>query len=110
MILSLGMSFRKEKKAALTHSDLIVLKEKLLSKGMKSLYPSRRINSLYFDTRGFRMFEESEEGLTPRKKIRIRWYNESSTYSLEKKISSIEGRFKETEKIPYTQYEYYKKR
>ena len=40
------------------------------------------------------MFFDSEEGTLPRKKIRVRWYNEEQTYTFEKKISSIEGRHK----------------
>ena len=40
------------------------------------------------------MFFDSEEGIVPRKKIRIRWYHEKKEKNLETKISSIEGRFK----------------
>ena len=40
------------------------------------------------------MFHESEEGVLPRKKFRIRWYNKSNVFTEEIKISSIEGRFK----------------
>ena len=61
---------------------------------MISLHPSRLINSCYFDNSGLRMFHESEEGVLPRKKFRIRWYNKSNVFTEEIKISSIEGRFK----------------
>ncbi len=88
------MSFRKEKKYRLSLSDLAVIKKQLFQAGMISLHPSRLINSCYFDNSGLRMFQESEEGVLPRKKFRIRWYNKSHIFTEEIKISSIEGRFK----------------
>ena len=39
-------------------------------------------------------FWDSEEGLLPRKKIRIRWYNDNYNTTKEVKIASIEGRYK----------------
>jgi hypothetical protein len=45
------------------------------------------------------MFNDSEEGLLPRKKVRIRWYNDNKLFILENKTSSIEGRFKVTSKL-----------
>ena len=35
----------------------------------------------------------SEEGVMPRKKVRIRWYNEENNFA-KIKYSSIEGRYK----------------
>ena len=56
------------------------------------------------------MFEESEEGVLPRKKIRVRWYNDQKErLSLEEKTSSIEGRFKKTTSISKEKYEQYVK-
>jgi hypothetical protein len=92
------MSFRKERKYQLSFSDQKLLKKNLLSKGMKELYPSRKINSCYFDNVILTMFHDSEEGVLPRKKIRVRWYDQENKSKLETKISSIEGRFK-TSKI-----------
>ena len=88
------MSFRKEKKYRLSFSDMAIVKKQLFQIGMISLHPSRLINSCYFDNSGLRMFHESEEGVLPRKKFRIRWYNKSNVFTEEIKISSIEGRFK----------------
>ena len=89
------MSFRKEKKYKLTYSDQKILKKTLFNKGMKILYPKREINSVYFDTDNFDCYLNSEEGVLPRKKIRVRWYNQNrSKIFKETKISSIEGRFK----------------
>tara|TARA_B100000035_G_C20850165_1_gene487056 strand:- start:162 stop:752 length:591 start_codon:yes stop_codon:yes gene_type:complete len=93
------MSFRKEKKYRLSFSDLSKLKSLLVNSGMTEIYPKRKIFSKYFDTLDLKMFNDSEEGLLPRKKIRIRWYNYESKINLETKISSIEGRFKKSKLI-----------
>jgi hypothetical protein len=42
---------------------------------LKKIYQSRIINSIYFDTSDLKYFTMSEEGITPRKKVRFRWYN-----------------------------------
>lgn len=93
------MSFRKEKKYRLSYSDMLILKSHLSEHGMTSLHPSRLISSCYFDTQDLSLYEESEEGVLPRKKIRVRWYNQTSLFTKEVKVSSIEGRFKYTEKL-----------
>lgn len=92
------MSFRKEKKFRLSMSDMFKLKNDLCKNGMKILYKSRIVNSCYFDTRNLTFHHESEEGVLPRKKIRIRWYNNDKEFSKETKISSIEGRYKFSKK------------
>ena len=53
------------------------------------------------------MYDDSIEGLAPRKKIRVRNYPEKSndTFKLETKISSIEGRYKTTKKISKNYFE-----
>ena len=92
------MSFRKEKKYKLTASDQKILKNNLINKGMKLLHPKREINSIYLDTKSLDFFLNSEEGVLPRKKIRIRWYNtDLKKVSKETKISSIEGRYNVSE-------------
>ena len=99
------MSFRIEEKIPLTYSDMMKLYENLYKKGLKELYKKRKIHSLYFETGDFKMFSDAEEGTLPRKKIRIRHYPESeSNYSIEKKYSSIEGRYKTSDKIKSEDY------
>ena len=88
------MSFRKEKKFRLTASDIKVLKNLLLLSGMSNLFPARTINSAYFDTSDLNLFSDSEEGILPRKKIRVRWYDNKLSLKKETKISSVEGRYK----------------
>ena len=92
------MGFRKEDKFRLSYSDMVKIKDHLLSLGMKELYPSRVINSCYFDNDNLTLFHESEEGVMPRKKIRIRWYDKVMSFTKEIKTSSIEGRFKTLKK------------
>ncbi len=94
------MSFRKEIKFKLTLSEHFKIKNKLLSLGMNTIYPLRKVNSYYFDNKYYKLFEDSEEGVLPRKKVRIRWYNNEKDFKKETKISSIEGRFKHVEKLP----------
>ncbi len=93
------MSFRKELKYRLNLSELFVLKDHLIKKGMKELYKSRKINSCYFDTDNLSFFSQSEEGTVPRRKIRVRWYDDELKFFKEIKISSIEGRFKFQKKL-----------
>lgn len=96
------MSFRKEKKYKLTVSEQNILKNKLVEKGMKLLYPKRKVNSIYFDTKDLDFYLNSEEGVLPRKKMRLRWYDKDiKKISKETKISSIEGRFKTSEPFLY---------
>ena len=98
------MSFRKEKKYKLTVSDQNILKNKLIDKGMKILYPKRTVNSVYFDTNNLDFYLNSEEGVLPRKKIRLRWYDKDiKKIFKEIKISSIEGRFKTSEPFLYNE-------
>ena len=99
------MSFRIEEKIPLTYSDMMSMYDNLYKKRMKELYKKRTIQSLYFETGDFKMFSDAEEGTLPRKKIRIRNYPESkSNYSIEKKYSSIEGRYKTSNKIHSDEY------
>ncbi len=95
------MSFRIEQKIPMTLYDSQEFLDHLMLEGMQQLYPKRTINSWYFDSYELSMYKDSEEGLLPRKKIRVRNYPYSieNNYSLEIKISSIEGRYKTSKKI-----------
>jgi len=88
------VSYRKEKKYRVTRAEYQQLKNAWLSSGMVPLHNTRQVSSIYFDNNEYGMYHHSEEGVLPRKKIRIRWYNDNQEFALEKKISSIEGRFK----------------
>ncbi len=91
------MSYRIEEKIPVSFSEGTFLIERLKKLGFKRLYPTRKILSRYFDNKNFDLFRDSEEGLLPRKKIRIRCYPnyiDNIKYLMETKISSVEGRFK----------------
>ena len=93
------MSFRIEEKLLIDTNKIIDFKSFLFKKDIKQIYEPRKIYSLYFDNQNYDMYNDSIEGLTPRKKIRVRNYpdtNDEKLY-LEVKISSVEGRFKTRE-------------
>ena len=92
------MSYRTEEKITINSSRLIEFKDSLFLKGAKTLFPKRKIKSLYLDNFNYQMYRDSIEGSLPRKKIRIRNYN-NGKYFQEVKISSTEGRFKTSKQI-----------
>ena len=94
------MSFRIEEKILIGKNEIIEFKKIYQKKFLKKLYPPRLIKSLYFENSNNDLYKDSVEGTLPRKKIRVRWYNNSNTFSKEIKISSEEGRFKYTELLP----------
>jgi len=99
------MSFRVEEKILVNENDNFLVKKFLKLNLAKKLYNSRIVKSLYFDNNSFDMFEHSEEGIVPRKKIRIRSYPKfNNKYFLEIKISSVEGRFKKINEISDTKF------
>ena len=96
------MSFRKEEKVIFHISEYSKMKNLIFSSNGKKIYPTRHIKSIYFDNNKNQMFIDSEEGSLPRKKLRIRTYpknNIETNWFFEKKINSVEGKFKTTKKI-----------
>ena len=95
------MSFRIEQKILIEKNQIIEFKKLYKEKSIKKLYPSRIIRSLYLENLNKDMYANSIEGVVPRKKIRIRNYpnEKNGKFYLEKKISSVEGRFKEKKEI-----------
>ena len=105
------MSFRIEEKLLINFKHIFELKKWLSKKEYLKLYPDRKIKSLYFENLNNQMYIDSEEGITPRKKIRVRNYpdNDEEKYFFEKKISSTDGRFKEKKFLDYKEFEKIKK-
>lgn len=97
------MSFRIEQKLHIAPDKLPQLLEWVSQNGGSTLFPERTITSIYFDTDDLKLYQDSNEGALPRKKIRIRCYGNcdhtSGTHTLETKISAVEGRYKESEKL-----------
>ena len=70
------MSFRIEEKLLIGTDQILEFKDFLMSKSAKQIYHPRIIKSLYFENSHNEMYEDSIEGITPRKKIRVRNYPE----------------------------------
>ena len=70
-----------------------------------TLYEKRLVNSIYFDNNDFEIYYDSVEGLSPRKKIRLRYYGEPNhnledkKIFLEKKFTNYSGRSKISKEI-----------
>lgn len=96
------MAFRIEQKLDISAQNLINFRNWVFKNNGKKIFADRKVNSIYFDNEFLDMHSDSEEGVVPRKKIRIRYYGDDSKSKdkilLEKKVSSAEGRFK-TSKI-----------
>ena len=70
------MSFRIEKKIAINKRNFFFLKKFLVNNNFKKIYKDRSIFSCYLDNNHFKMYNDSIEGIVPRKKLRLRSYNE----------------------------------
>ncbi len=93
------MSFRNEEKLHLNKSKLFLFKEYLNKEKAEKIFIDRKISSIYFDNKNFDMYKHSIEGLVPRKKVRIRYYDEDKRkLQYEVKINSAEGRYKTSKK------------
>ena len=96
------MSFRKEEKLNIHKSQLLNLLNWIYKNDGYKLYDTRIVSSTYFDNDNMQMFKDSEEGSVPRKKVRIRSYTKKKhkigRSTLEVKTSSVEGRYKTTDK------------
>lgn len=99
--------FRVEKKLCLSKYEAFILLNKLTNEGLKKIYDDRKIKSVYFDNKMDMFFQQSEDGVLPRKVIRIRNYDNKDNYYLEKKINSIEGKFKVSNFINSNQKNFY---
>ena len=105
------MSYRIEEKLSIDTTSILEFKNYLNRKTAKQIYQPRKIESLYFENNRREMYNDSLEGLTPRKKIRVRNYpdTEDSKLYLEVKVSSVEGRYKTRTIIDKNKFNYLKK-
>ncbi len=99
------MNSRIEYKIDIEKSKKISFLNYLNKYNYKKLYESRVVNSIYFENSNFEIYNDSIEGLSPRKKIRIRYYgnkhpiNDNLPFNLETKFTNNMGRSKNTKKI-----------
>ena len=84
--------FRYERKYVISHSSLSEIEAHIgLHPAMfTEIYHQRYVNNIYFDTIGYKNYFDNVDGISSRKKFRIRWYGdlmgEISTPKLEIKI------------------------
>ena len=94
---------RSEIKFFLTSKYLKNFYEWLDKNNAQSLYPDRFVSSTYFDNNQFKMFDETREGISPRRKFRIRCYSKHIDGSChekhwqEEKYTTAEGRYKKSQ-------------
>ena len=105
------MSFSTEEKLYIRQENLIDFKKFIFNRSGKKIHKPRKIKSLYFDNSNLDMYNDSVEGIVPRKKIRIRNYpnSEDKKNYLEIKYSSVEGRFKTRKIIDNKTVDFYKR-
>ena len=82
---------RHEKKFIISPTDYSQFKILLCKTNFVECFPKRKISSLYYDSNDLKLFKESENGISGRKKIRIRWYNDNlANARIEYKIKKSE--------------------
>ncbi len=69
-------SFRFEKKFVIPIEELDLFIAKIESYGVEPIFHERWINNMYFDTESLTHLNENIEGLSQRKKMRLRWYGD----------------------------------
>jgi len=106
------MDFLKDNQKRHEIKFLINSREKyelIEKKQLKKLFPDRIVESVYFDTKDLQFFNLSEEGVTPRFKIRLRGYNNKKLDNLEIKRTNNYHREKLTIKnFIFDDYELHK--
>ena len=97
------MNFRFEEKLKLNSNKLQEFKEWLIKNNFQEVYESREVYSIYYDTNLYQTYSDSNEGVVPRSKLRIRTYNFKSLFenkfNLEIKNSLNFGRLKSSNKL-----------
>ena len=70
---------RFERKWIFKSNNYLVLINSLIRSNLffKKHYPKRRVNSIYFDTSNYASIRENLDGVSNKKKIRLRWYGKS---------------------------------
>jgi hypothetical protein len=68
---------RYERKYRIEDVDIALIKQviRMHPAGLRTLYPDRQINNIYFDTPDLTTYKENVVGIATRKKYRVRWYS-----------------------------------
>ena len=72
---------RFERKWIFKNNNFITLVNALIRSNLffRSQYPSRIVNSIYFDTYNYTSIRQNLDGVSNKKKIRLRWYGKRDT-------------------------------
>ena len=87
MVEHLTKKYRYERKYLINYNYLHKFISSLYSKNFTQKFSKRKINNIYFDNYDFTSLKENLDGLSIRKKYRIRWYGE--TFEKSKKTIEI---------------------
>ena len=85
--------YRYERKFLVSDLDRYTVEKiiKLNMMNFNTLYPSRKINNIYFDSTEMKCFYDNIDGIANREKFRIRWYGDTFGY-IDKPILEIKIR------------------
>ena len=70
--------FRYEIKYVLNESQLSHILNLIRHHGFKKHHPKRTVNSLYFEDYNFSSVKDNLSGISKRKKLRLRWYDDNT--------------------------------
>ena len=73
---------RYERKYLSFRNEGYIFKKFLIKNNFRNIFDKRVINSIYFDTTNLKFFTENIEGISRRKKVRLRWYNNDFAKSI----------------------------
>lgn len=104
------MKYRTEDKFIISYEQMIII-EKRIENIAKLDRPEYKVKSLYFDDNYNSFYYDNENGVNPRKKIRIRTYNDSlSLIKYEEKYRERDKIYKKIKIISKSDAEYISKR
>ena len=86
----LNKSLRYERKYVIKQNEKFRILHLIKNSNLllKSVFYPRIVNSIYFDTESLELYKQNINGLSKRKKYRIRWYSDKDFSNLEIKIKN----------------------
>ena len=94
-----NFSRRIEKKILIQKMPMNKVEIEIMKHNFFPIFKERHIKSLYYDTTNFNCYKDSFEGIVPRKKYRIRSYDNQQDFQLEVKSQELDGRYKKNTKV-----------
>ena len=76
--LNKNTSYRYERKftATVAHRSEILARIKMHPAFFREIYHARQVNNIYLDTPALKFYNDNKIGISDRKKVRIRWYDD----------------------------------